>query len=98
MSDPGIETPEQAVRLLSDLRSRIEDLDRQIVDLIVARTKLAEEAGHAKRVAGLPLFDPVRESRVMETAAQEARQAGIPDADVRQIFRLLIGIARKSQE
>ena len=51
-----------------------------------------------KRIAGLPLLDPVREARVMETAAEAARQAGIPDGDVRQIFRLLIAIARKSQE
>jgi chorismate mutase len=80
------------------LREDIEQLDRQIVELVVRRARLAEDAGRAKRVAGLPLLDPVREARVMETAAEYARQAGIPDDEVRQVFRLLITIARKSQE
>jgi chorismate mutase len=93
-----VSTPQDAVRELARLREDIEQLDRQIVELVVQRSKLAEEAGRAKRVAGLPLLDPVREARVMETAAEYARQAGIPDAEVRQVFRLLITIARKSQE
>lgn len=96
MSTPS--TPQDAVCELARLREEIEQLDRQIIDLVVHRSKLAEEAGDAKRVAGLPLLDPVREARVMETAAEAARQAGIPDAEVRQIFRLLITIARKQQE
>lgn len=96
MSPPA--TPQDAVRELARLREEIEQLDRQIVDLVVHRSKLAEEAGSAKRVAGLPLLDPVREARVMETAAEAARQAHIPDGEVRQIFRLLITIARKQQE
>lgn len=91
-------TPKDAVRDLARLREEIEQVDRQVIELVVQRARLAEEAGDAKRIAGLPLLDPVREARVMETAAEHARQAGIPDAEVRQIFRLLITIARKSQE
>jgi chorismate mutase len=91
-------SPQEAVRRLAELREEIEQVDRQIVDLVVHRARLAEEAGDVKRVANLPLLDPVREARVMETAAEAARQAGIPDNEVRQIFRLLIAIARKSQE
>lgn len=98
MSPTTPETPQHAVQALARLREDIEQVDRQIMELVVQRAKLAEEAGDAKRVAGLPLLDPVREARVMETAAEYARQAGIPDAEVRQIFRLLITIARKSQE
>ena len=93
-----VTTPQEAVRELARLREEIELVDRQIVDLVVHRARLAQEAGSAKRVATLPLLDPVREARVMETAAEAARQAGIPDAEVRQIFRLLIQIARISQD
>jgi chorismate mutase len=91
-------SPQEAVQRLAALREEIEQLDRQVVDLVVHRARLAREAGDVKRVASLPLLDPVREARVMETAAEAARQAGIPDNEVRQIFRLLIAIARKSQE
>lgn len=98
MSQSTPRTAQEAVQTLARLREDIEQIDRQIVELVVQRAKLAEEAGAAKRVAGLPLLDPVREARVMETAAEYARQAGIPDSEVRQIFRLLITIARKSQE
>ena len=94
----GTLTPQEAVQELSRLRERLEEVDRQILDLIVHRSQLAADAGRAKRVAGLPLLDPVREARVMETAAAEARQAGIPDDEVRQIYRLLITLARKFQE
>ncbi len=90
--------PQDAVRELARLREEIESVDRQIVDLVVHRANLAKVAGDAKRVAGLPLLDPVREARVMETAAESARQAGIPDNEVRQIFRLVIQIARITQE
>jgi chorismate mutase len=93
-----VSSPQEAVRRLATLREEIEQVDRQIIDLVVHRARLAQEAGDVKRIAGLPLLDPVREARVMETAAEAARQAGIPDGDVRQIFRLLIAIARKSQE
>lgn len=96
MSQPA--TPHEAVRELSRLRAQLEEIDRQVFDLVVLRTKLAAEAGRAKRVAGLPLRDPVREARVMETIAAEARQAGMPESEVRQIFRLLITIARTWQE
>ncbi len=93
-----VSSPQEAVRRLATLREEIEQIDRQIIDLVVHRARLAQEAGDVKRIASLPLLDPVREARVMETAAEAARQAGIPDGDVRQIFRLLIAIARKSQE
>ena len=93
-----VSSAQEAVRRLATLREEIEQVDRQIIDLVVHRARLAREAGDVKRIANLPLLDPVREARVMETAAEAARQAGIPDADVRQIFRLLIAIARKSQE
>ena len=93
-----VSSPQEAVRRLATLREELEQIDRQIIDLVVHRARLAQEAGDVKRIASLPLLDPVREARVMETAAEAARQAGIPDGDVRQIFRLLIAIARKSQE
>lgn len=96
MSRP--DTAQDAVRELARLREEIETVDRQIIDLVVHRANLARIAGDAKRVAGLPLLDPVREARVMETAAESARQAGIPDSEVRQIFRLIIQIARITQE
>jgi chorismate mutase len=94
----AVSTPQEAVRELARLREEIEHVDRQIIDLIVQRARLGHDAGIAKRIAGLPLLDPVREARVMETAAEQARQAGVPDAEVRQIFRLLIAIARHSQD
>jgi chorismate mutase len=96
--NPEVSTPQDAVRELARLREDIEKVDQQLIELIVQRALLAREAGAVKRVAGLPLMDPVREVRVIETAAEQARQAGIPDAEVWQIFRLLVSIARKSQE
>ncbi|MGQ0764867.1 MAG: chorismate mutase [Gemmatimonadota bacterium] len=94
----SVSGPREAVVELSRLRAELESIDQQLIDLIVRRTLLAREAGDAKRVAGLPLMDPVREVRVIETAAAQARQAGIADAEVWQIFRLLVTLARKAQD
>jgi chorismate mutase len=93
-----VKSAEDAVRELSHLREQIEEVDRQVVELIARRAKLAREAGHAKLIAGLPRYDPVREVRVIETAAERAKATGLPEQEVRQIMRQLISIARHAQE
>lgn len=82
---------------LARLREEIERIDRTLIGLIAERVRLAREVGAAKRAAGLPTLDPAREAAVVRQAAVVARESGLADDDVRQIFWHLIGLSRRAQ-
>jgi monofunctional chorismate mutase len=79
------------------LRGEIERLDRAIVDLIAERVRLARAVGAAKRAAGVPTLDPAREAAVIRRAGSEARDRGLADEAVREIFWHIIGLSRRAQ-
>jgi chorismate mutase len=82
---------------LAALRTRIEQIDRDLVDLIAERTEVAREVGELKRELGLPVLDPAREAAVVRRAGTLARAAGLPDEDVRYLFWHLVGLCRRAQ-
>ena len=82
---------------LRELRGRIEQIDRTLIELIAERVTLAREVGTAKRELGLPTLDPAREAQVVRRAGEVAREAGVGDEDVRYIFWHLIGLSRRAQ-
>jgi chorismate mutase len=89
----GIEGPDE----LRDVREEVERIDRELIALIAERVRLARRLGEAKRAAGLPVLDPAREAAVVRRASALAREAGVPEEDVRYIFWHLIGLARRAQ-
>jgi chorismate mutase len=86
-----------AVEALGRCRQQIEQLDRQIVDLLGKRVALSKEIGALKKTAGLPTLDPAREAEVIRRAAGLAREAGLSDEKVRDIFWHVIGLSRAVQ-
>jgi chorismate mutase len=50
-----------------------------------------------KKVAGLLTLDPAREAEVIRRAAAMARDAGLNDEKVRDIFWHVIGLSRAVQ-
>ena len=54
---------------LDDWRSRINDLDEQILNLLNQRVHAAREIGELKRQQDLPYFVPEREAQVLERLA-----------------------------
>ncbi len=95
MSTPDAAPPPR--ERLAELRGEIEALDRQLVELIARRVGMAREVGAAKRAAGAPILDPGREAEVVRRASGMARDAGVPEEDVREIFWHLIGMTRRAQ-
>ncbi len=55
---------DEAVRLLADCRSRIDEIDRQLVELLNRRTRIVEDIGQVKEASGLPIYEPNREEDV----------------------------------
>ncbi len=56
-------TPES----IEDWRRRIDEIDRQLVELLNERARCAIEIGRLKRAVGLPLYQPDREKEVLKT-------------------------------
>ncbi|HUF49297.1 MAG TPA: chorismate mutase [Longimicrobiales bacterium] len=82
---------------LEELRREIERIDRELVGLLSERMDLAREAGRRKRATGQPTLDPAREAEVVRRAGEFAREANVPEEEVREIFWHLIGLSRRAQ-
>jgi chorismate mutase / prephenate dehydrogenase len=91
------ETSEQGSDQLNWLRSEIERIDRSIIQLIDERVHLALRVGEVKRAAGLPTLDPPREAAIVRRAGALAREAGLDDEPIRDIFWRLIRLSRQAQ-
>lgn len=86
-----------AVEELARRRRDLEALDRDLIALLGRRVEQSREIGALKRLAGLPTLDPAREAEVIRRAATMAREHGLPDEKVRDIFWHIIGLSREAQ-
>jgi chorismate mutase len=75
-------------------RSEIERVDRAIIRLLRERLQAATIVVAAKRANNLPVLDPAQEARVVRRAGEWAREAALPDDDVRDLFWRIIAITR----
>ncbi|MGQ4555635.1 chorismate mutase [Halobellus sp. GM3] len=82
---------------LEELREEIEDIDREIVDLIARRTYVADSIAQVKDERGLPTTDEGQEERVMERAGRNAEHFDLDSNIVKAVFRLLIELNKAEQ-
>lgn len=82
---------------LDELRKEIEDIDREIVELIARRTYVADTVAQVKAEHDLPTTDEGQEERVMERAGRNAEQFDVDANLVKAIFRLLIELNKVEQ-
>ncbi|MHB1298087.1 MAG: chorismate mutase, partial [Gemmatimonadaceae bacterium] len=77
---------EQGESSLGALREGVQRLDREIIGLLAKRMQLAQQIGAAKQALGRPTLDTAREAEVVRRAGEFARDAGLPNEDVRALF------------
>jgi len=82
---------------LDELRAEIEDIDREIVELIARRTYVADSVAQVKAERDLPTTDESQEARVMERAGRNAEQFDVDSNLVKAVFRLLIELNKVEQ-
>lgn len=82
---------------MTRLRGEIERVDRAIIGLIAERVDLARQIGVTKRAAGLPTLDPAREAAIIRRSGHLAREVGVSQEDVREIFWHIVGMSRRAQ-
>jgi len=77
--------------MIENVRSEIAVIDRQIVDLITKRTRLASEILKAKRAAGVKhINDEKQNKNVLNRVVDMATERNIDAGSVKKIFEILI--------
>jgi chorismate mutase/prephenate dehydratase len=74
---------------LECLRKKIDDLDKQIVDLLNQRAAVVVEVGKAKKAGGTPVYSPDREHLVLKRIA-ELNKGPLSQATLLAIYRELM--------
>jgi chorismate mutase len=80
---------------LSDWRRRIDEIDKKLVELLNERSQCALEIGRIKQESNIPLYQPDRESEVLENAESE-NKGPLTDAAIRRLFERIIDEARSA--
>ena len=79
---------------IEDLRDRIDAIDRQLVALLGERASCALAIGRLKELAGLPIYQPTRESEVLKNV-RVANQGPLDDEAMVRLFERIIDEARR---
>ncbi|KAF0094384.1 MAG: chorismate mutase / prephenate dehydratase [Puniceicoccaceae bacterium 5H] len=77
---------------LEDLRRQIDDIDREIVERLDERVRLASEIGHIKNQSGAPIYVPSRQEEVFRRVAGHNR-GHLTDDAIRAIYSEIISAA-----
>ena len=81
---------------IAQWRLRIDELDRQIVELISERARAAQAIGRLKKASTLPVYEPNREA-VIFANVRAANKGPLPDIELTHIYERLIDVMRALQ-
>jgi len=82
---------------LDECRERIDELDRQILELLNDRTTIVEEIGRIKQALQMAVYEPKREDQVYSNVIGHNEGPLSSDA-VRRIFERIIDEMRTVQK
>ena len=85
---------ERSVSRLDELRGQIDGLDERLVALLNERAACALEIGHEKKLAGLEVYQPSRETEVLGHV-QRINTGPLDDGAVKRLFERIIDEARR---
>ena len=81
---------------LTQLRTRIDQVDADLVRLLAQRVEITDLVGLHKAANGLPAADHTREAELIARLGPSAADAGIEPAFCEQRFRLIVdGVVRR---
>ena len=81
---------------IADWRRKIDEIDRQLVQLISERAHAAHEIGKLKRNVGMPIYEPDRERNVFDNACR-ANKGPLSDRDLLRIYERIMDVMRQIQ-
>jgi len=74
---------------LDDLRRRIDDLDRRLIELLNERASIVSRVGEVKRSSGVPIYAPHREAEVLKRVI-EMNRGPLSDRAIEGVYRELM--------
>jgi chorismate mutase len=81
---------------IEDWRTRIDEIDRKLVELLNERSRCAIEIGRLKRDLHLGIFDPERERQVVRNV-QNANRGPLDNDGLMRLFERIIDECRRSE-
>jgi chorismate mutase len=82
---------------LSELRDAIDAIDSEILRLFTERARLVLRVGEVKKVAGIRVYDPDRERRILERLGKLAEEP-VDAETVRRVFERIIDESRRLEQ
>ena len=81
---------------IADWRCKIDELDRQLVQLINQRAQYALQIGRLKRNSEMPVYEPDRERTIFENI-RRSNQGPLTNVQLTHIFERLMDVMRQIQ-
>lgn len=78
---------------IDSIRTQIDQLDDQLLEIFNRRAALALRIGEIKKVENLAVYDPNREKRIF-TRMQEANQGPLDNSAIVRLFERVIDESR----
>jgi chorismate mutase-like protein len=82
---------------LTEFRLKIDELDRQIVELLSERARAAQQIGYLKKSTSLPVYEPNREKTILANV-RAANKGPLPDIELTHIYERIIDVMRALQQ
>lgn len=82
---------------IADWRKRIDEIDRQLVEILNRRAEAAQEIGRLKRTTDMPIYEPDRE-RIVLTQVQAANHGPLEGRHLIQIYERIMDVMRNIQK
>jgi len=76
-----------------ELRNRIDELDRQLVEILSERARAVKMVGQLKAASELPVYEPGRE-KVVYANVRAANKGPLPDIEMTHIYERIIDVMR----
>jgi chorismate mutase len=81
---------------IEEFRLRIDELDRQLVELLSERARAAQTIGRMKAATSLPVYEPERE-KIVYANVRAANKGPLPDIELTHIYERIIDVMRALQ-
>ena len=82
---------------IDNLREQINGVDLAIIDLLEKRFALSKEIGELKAAEGREVHDPSREAELARIHSKAAREHGLSEGLVSELFVRIIDESRRTQ-
>lgn len=82
---------------LAVLRARVEEVDARIIAAMAERVATSREIGRVKAALNQGITDPAREAAVVSRATLMAREANLPEDEIRFLYWRIVAMSRRAQ-